>query len=88
MVSDPVTKEQLFVALHEELTKAINDLRELEEAGNALQAGVDEFEQVAAQYKERKEYHMKLKARCRELKAIRKQRQATERALKELLDGC
>ena len=72
--------------LQEELKDSQRVLIQLEEAGTALQAGADEYEQLIQELKQRKDKHAALKARSKELKQIRRQHIAKERALKELLE--
>lgn len=72
--------------LQEELKDSQRVLVQLEEARTALQASADEYERLVQELKERKDKHATLKVRSRELKQIRRQHIAKERALKELLE--
>ena len=82
-LDDQVTQ---LAVLQEELKDGQRVLAQLEEAGSALEAGASEYDHLVKDLRERKERHSALKARNRELKQVKRQHQAKERALKELLE--
>ena len=75
-----------LASLQEELIGVLTSLNELKKEGEELQNGMVVYDQLAADLRERKKKHNVLKVRCKELKQARRQHQATEQNLRELLE--
>lgn len=82
-MDNPLTR---LATLQAELKDSQRVLAQLEEAGTALQAGADEYNRLIGELRERKDRHSALKVQSRDLKKVKRQYQAKERALRELLE--